>query len=145
MKIEFTVLAVKKDGTIVPPRTKKNSPQLIPHMKHPILVPSEAYREWERAARGELIRQGVCQKLPGEDVLVWQQHPAIFTPTNCRALFYRDRLVGDANGFYQGLADFLEGAGIVANDKWLVSWDGSRLLKDAARPRIEVELTVESL
>ena len=38
------------------------------------------------------------------------------------------------------LADALEEAGIVENDRLIVSWDGSRLLKDAATPRIEVML-----
>jgi hypothetical protein len=44
-------------------------------------------------------------------------------------------------GYYQGLADLLESRGILANDKHIVSWDGSRLLKDAARPRVELILT----
>jgi len=59
---------------------------------------------------------------------------------NCRALFYRDALRGDAVGYYQALADALEEAGIVKNDRLIVSWDGSRLLKDADIPRIEVTL-----
>ena len=65
----------------------------------------------------------------------------IARPVNCAALFYRDALRGDAVGFYQGLADVLEKAGIVENDKFIVSWDGSRLRKDAARPRVELVLT----
>jgi len=30
---------------------------------------------------------------------------------------------------------------VVADDKWIKQWDGSRLAKDAGRPRIEVTLT----
>jgi hypothetical protein len=67
-------------------------------------------------------------------------HCPIDYPVNCRALFYRDANRGDAVGLYQGLADVLEHGGVVTNDKYLVSWDGSRLLKDSARPRVEVEL-----
>lgn len=137
----ITILARKQDGAIVAPRTKKNSPQLIRNMARPILVPSEAYREWERAARGELIRQGICKKLAGNDTLFWLKGEAIAAPMNCRALIFRDKLIGDAVGYYQGIADFLEGAGIFTNDKFIVSWDGSRLLKDAHTPRIELELT----
>lgn len=59
---------------------------------------------------------------------------------NCCALFYRDRLTGDAVGYYQALADALEEAGIVENDRLIVSWNGSQLLKDAKNPRIEVSL-----
>lgn len=138
------MLAQKEDKTIVPPRTKKNSPQLIPHMKHPIMVPSEAYREWERAARGTMVRLGVCHKSKDEDgkpCVAWSLGTAIDYPVNCQALIYRDRLVGDAVGFYQALGDFLELVGIVKNDKWIVQWDGTRLMKDAKFPRIEVVLT----
>ena len=65
----------------------------------------------------------------------------IDTPHNIAAVFYRDANRGDAVGYYQGLADLLEKFGIVSNDKWLVSWDGSRLRKDKLNPRVEVELT----
>lgn len=62
-------------------------------------------------------------------------------PLNCAAIFYRDANRGDAVGYYQWLADALESAGVLSNDKWIVQWDGSRLAKDAKRPRIEVTLT----
>jgi Holliday junction resolvase RusA-like endonuclease len=41
----------------------------------------------------------------------------------------------------QALADTLEAAGVVPDDKYIAAWDGSRLLKDAADPRVEVTLT----
>jgi hypothetical protein len=60
---------------------------------------------------------------------------------NVRATFYRDRNgPGDAVGYYQGLADLLEKRGIVANDRQLVSWDGTRITLDRDRPRVEVRL-----
>ena len=49
--------------------------------------------------------------------------------------------VHDAVGYYQALADALESAGVLSNDKWITQWDGSRLAKDAERSRIEVTLT----
>jgi hypothetical protein len=55
-------------------------------------------------------------------------------------LFYRDAERGDAVGYYQGLADLLEKRGVVANDRLIMSWDGSRLLKDSANPRVELTL-----
>lgn len=137
--LSLTIRPVNQLGEIVPPRTKKNSPQLIPHMKHPIMVPSEAYREWERNGLRQLARDGVLKRdhLAKTWVYLGGQ---ITVPVNCRALIYRDRLVGDAVGFYQAIGDFLEVAGIVQNDRLIQSWDGTRLLKDAARPRIELVL-----
>ena len=74
--------------------------------------------------------------------LVHGDEPVVDSPHNCRALFYRDAARGDAVGYYQGLADLLEKRGVISNDKWLVSWDGSRLEIDKENPRVEVTLTV---
>jgi hypothetical protein len=49
---------------------------------------------------------------------------------NCAAIFYRDANRGDAVGYYQGLADVLEKAQVVTNDKYITQWDGSRMLID---------------
>jgi hypothetical protein len=95
-----------------------------------IVLPSAAWRRWAREAP-----------------LTWQQAfyaPPIRDAVNCRALFYRDANRGDAVGFYQGLADLLEQRAVIANDRLIVSWDGSRLLKDAAEPRVEVVLEAVS-
>ena len=62
-------------------------------------------------------------------------------PVNCKAIFYRERNVGDAANYYNGLADLLELSGLVTNDKYIISWDDSRLKKDALRPRVEFVLT----
>lgn len=91
------------------------------------MLPSKQFESWNQFAQVHLMRL----------------HPreTIQQPVNCRALIYRDANRGDAVGYYQALADALEEAGIVENDRLIVSWDGSRLLKDAANPRIEVTLT----
>jgi hypothetical protein len=94
-----------------------------------VVMPSEAWEVWCKTL-APLIRSA----LP----LRWQP---IAYPVNCAALFYRDALRGDSHGFYQGLADVLQHAGLVADDKWIVSWDGSRLLKDTSRPRVELVIT----
>jgi hypothetical protein len=137
-----------------PPRTKKTSNRIVQIRAKgggrgfTKILPSEAHEAWFKAAmqqapgiRAALLRAGV--RLPLAGLL------------NVRAMFYRDRLSGDATGFYQGLADWLQeprankdgktirqGAGIIRDDAQIVSWDGSRLLKDAARPRIEVQIEV---
>ena len=106
------------------PRTKKNS--RVAGRDGRVIFASRA---WSRWLAGSVISWYEGARAP------------ITVPVNCRARFYRDANRGDAVGFYQGLADLLEKNGVVTNDRLIVSWDGSRLLKDAARPRVEVELT----
>lgn len=169
----FTVplVSFEKDGkTIIPPRTKKNSPRMIPHLRFPKLLPSEAYVAWlDGLARGAaalsaaLKAEGV--ELPISD---W---------VGIRAHVYRDRAVGDLTGFLDAIGDAIQvsqwqcsecrqkfdyeptvlthrhagrikfkksrdGLGLILNDSQIRDWDGSRLLKDAARPRVELEISV---
>lgn len=78
-------------------------------------------------------------------------------PVAVSARFFRDRFSGDLCGYLQALGDYLQaprphktkpgklsrdGAGIIGDDAQIVSWDGSRLLKDSVRPRIEVQITI---
>jgi Holliday junction resolvase RusA-like endonuclease len=108
------------------PRTKKNHGSVIQRGNRRFHIPSAAWTNW--ATDAPLTYRYATHA------------PPIGVNVNCRALFYRDALRGDAVGFYQGLADLLEKRGIVTDDKVIVSWDGSRLLKDADRPRVEVQL-----
>ena len=62
----------------------------------------------------------------------------IDTPVSVAAVFFRDRSVGDLVSYMQALADALEKASVITNDRLIVSWDGSRLAKDAQRPRVEL-------
>lgn len=141
--VRLTLLAVNKDGEIVPPRTKKNHPVLIPRQKFPTLVPSPQYREWEGACLRSLRAAGIIKRRVEREGRgwLWLQSPAIDFPVSCCALIYREALMGDAVGYYQAVGDCLEAAGIVTDDKYIVAWDGSRLLKDPKRPRIEITLT----
>ena len=94
-------------------------------------LPSDAYREMEKQICGWAVMRGIALAYLAQ-------------PLNCCAIFYREKDLGDAVGYYQGLADALEAAGVVTDDKWIVQWDGSRLRKDKQRPRIEVTLTAVS-
>lgn len=109
----------------IPPTTKKNS-RTANRFGAP-MFPSKRYRDWLGA-------------LPAHSEYDRKAAP-IAIPVNCRALVYRARNVGDAVGYHQAIGDALEAMGIVKNDKWIVSWDGSRLLKDVTNPRVEIELT----
>ena len=117
------------------PRTKKNSGRrkYSFRQKRTFNVPSEAYETWAAIAGKSLplIRQIVDDAGIGLPIAA---------DVNCAALIYRHADVGDAVGFQQGLADWLENAGILKNDVQIRTWDGTRLLKDATMPRIEVTL-----
>ncbi len=78
-------------------------------------MPSHAYTAWEQHAGLQIavLKRKIGDLLP------------ITVPVNCRAIFYRDALRGDAVGYYQALADCLEKHGVVENDNLIVSWDGS--------------------
>ena len=120
----------------VTPRTKKNHGSVIKRGERKFHIPSEPYREMEALIKSEAGLAMV--RLERWVAGAWL---GLAQPLNCAAIFYRDALRGDAVGYYQGLADALEAAGVVADDKWITQWDGSRLEKDAKRSRIEVTLT----
>lgn len=126
-----------------PPRTLKNHGEIVragargrcPACKQPVggrnvLLPSKPWRRWLAAVlpwlKPAAARLVVCP---------------LARPLNCAALFYRDADRGDAVGFYQGLADLLQEARVVADDVWIKTWDGSRMLVDHKRPRTEVVLS----
>jgi Holliday junction resolvase RusA-like endonuclease len=113
-----------------PPRTKKNHGF---RTKQGHQMPSHAYTAWNRIAQTQLAAWRSSCRVP----------LPITDPVNCRATFFREANRGDAVGYYQALADTLEAAGIVENDRLIVSWDGSRLAKDSDLPRVEIVLEVQ--
>jgi Holliday junction resolvase RusA-like endonuclease len=116
-----------------PPRTKKNHSRVVRAGRFTKVLPSEAYERWESIAVPQMR-------------IAWAGRIAISYPINVRATFYRDANRGDAVGYYQALADALEVAGVIADDKFIVSWDGTRMAVDRKRPRVEVEIeAVEEL
>jgi hypothetical protein len=115
------------------------------------VFPSAAWREWVKTARvlypgGEIRRAKV-----GKDLVTLMvpeggtgvRLRAIDRRMNLEALYFRDAERGDLFGFHQGLGDFLQEWGIITDDVLIRTADGSKLLKDVQRPRVELELTVE--
>lgn len=136
MHVQLTILGA--------PMTKKNHGRRIKRGKRIFHVPSQACTDWTEAAVLQLRQQYdrdpvhfVAIKWRGQHVI---DRGPVLMPVNVRALIYRDANRGDAVGYYQAIADALEAAGVVENDRLCVSWDGSRLLKDAANPRVEITL-----
>jgi hypothetical protein len=115
------------------PRTKKTSNRVFRSGPKGRIrfVPSAAHEAWKARVLPQAFR-------------IAREHGGltpIITQVNVRAHFYRDALRGDAVGYYQALGDLLQAAGIVTNDVLIASWDGSRLMKDAHDPRIEIWIT----
>ncbi len=98
-----------------------------------MVQPSEAWESW-------------CKRLTP---MIKAALPAGWEPidfaVNCAALFFQDVDRADAVGLYQGLADVLQHAGVVDNDRRITTWEGSLPLKDAANPRVELVLTRKEL
>lgn len=62
---------------------------------------------------------------------------------NCAATFYVDKRgeLADINGLNQGLHDALENAGVVSDDWYFRTTDGTRIVFGDERPRVEVHIT----
>ncbi len=116
------------------PRTKKNHGRVIVRGDRRFHVQSEAHEKWHDEAMVRLVTlraTWLAARIP----------LPIAEPVHVQAMFWRDRRSGDLVGFQQALGDLLQDAGIIADDKLIESWDGTRLnTKVALTPRIEVEI-----
>lgn len=117
MKIaEFTIQ--------LPPRTKKNSQQLIMIGGRPRIVPSKLYKQYEK------------------DCGVFMPHiETIDKPVNVQAVYYMpSRRRVDLCNLHEALCDVLVHYGVVADDnsKIIATMDGSRVEYDKDNPRTEV-------
>jgi Holliday junction resolvase RusA-like endonuclease len=126
VKINFVILG--------PPVTKKNSQQIAVNKKTGarFVVQSEKQKKWSKSAKEQLRWQFRVGQFPC----------AITDPVNVKAIVYRERATGDLLNYLAAVSDALEAAGVIVNDRQVVSVDGSRMDKDAKRPRVEVELEV---
>jgi Holliday junction resolvase RusA-like endonuclease len=134
-----------------PPATKKTSQRIVRNKStgKMLIIASKLTKGWTAGAVAQLRAQSVgCRSLAvraPKKILKLNPNAVRMVawtgPVNCRALFYRTRDVGDAVNFYQAVADALQEADVVANDRQIMSWNGSDLLIDRHRPRVEIELT----
>lgn len=110
-----------------PPRTKKNHQRIGRVHGRPVIFQARTAEAWEEIA---VIQLGA----------VWKRRPPLAHQVSLRALVYREKDTGDLGNYLAAVCDALERAGIVANDKLIRSFDGSRLLIDRVNPRVELEL-----
>ena len=133
------------------PRSKKNSPRIVnigPMCRtcgkrggFPKILPSLAFEEWQADA----IRQ--CMLIKPKLVAVGVELPIVH-PVGIEALFYlaptkegRMRLdCPDLSNLMEAVADMLQEAGILQDDRLIADWDGSRRL--LGEPRVEIFITI---
>jgi Holliday junction resolvase RusA-like endonuclease len=134
-----------------PVRSKKNSPVVVnigpmcmrcgKRGGFPKVLPSEAYRAWEADAIKQCMT--IKPKLRASGVEIPIVHPigieALFylAPTKSGAM----RLdCPDLSNLMEALADMLQQAGIIRDDRQIADWDGSRRM--LGEPRVEVFITI---
>jgi Holliday junction resolvase RusA-like endonuclease len=107
-------------------RSKKNSKRVFCRGKYPVVLPSKPYMQWEKQAQ-QAARD--------------QFHGAIIDgPVWVQVVAYCKGVLPDLSGMLESVGDCLEGV-IWANDKQIVSWDGSRVIRDKAHQRTEIIIT----
>lgn len=107
-------------------RSKKNSKMVIKAGGRWIIIPSTAYRKWEKQARKCSIEQG------GNRKLTCDVHVKV-------SAFYKGQRP-DLSGVLESVGDCLEGI-VWVNDRQIVSWDGSCLIHDKDNPRTWVTVS----
>ena len=134
-----------------PPRTKKTHGRIV------TLTPKGQKREYCHQCKRQFGRQII---LPSDQYTTWEgealaQMPLIRSKlaaagvslpvvglVSIEARIYREANIGDTAGFIQAIGDMLQRAGILENDVQIEDWDGTRRLKDATNPRVEIFITV---
>lgn len=108
----------------IAPRTKKNSQQIIMVKGRPMIIPSRAYRQYEK------------------DCGVFLTHVEPFlSPCNVKCLFFMPtRRRVDLNNLLNCITDVLVKHGILMDDNSNIikSFDGSRVYYDKENPRTEI-------
>ena len=112
-----------------PPRSKKNSMQIVRMGNRYSLVPSKAYKEYEKA----------CAKY----FYGWSAEPIDY-PVVVRCTYYMPtRRKCDLTNLMGATHDILVKYGVLADDNRdvVASVDGSRVYYDKQHPRTEIEIT----
>jgi hypothetical protein len=110
-------------------RSKKNSKRIFtnPHSRRKIVIPSEGYEKWRVDAQKWAVMSIDRSVFPLDE------------PCSVCAVIYYKGNRPDLSGALESIGDVFEGL-LWKNDKHIMSWDGSRLWKDNAFPRIELKV-----
>lgn len=108
------------------PRTKKNSSRIALINNKRVLLPSKAFKEYEKVAFMQLARV-----------------KAVNGPVSVLCRYYLQNRAHwpDLVGLLQATSDILQAAGVIDNDKYIVNYDGSKIAGiDKDRPRAEITI-----
>ena len=119
---------------VIPGRapTKKNSQVMIKGRN--LILPSKSYREYYAFCIGTKTRPGFLTQYGN---IQFEGHVHV-----CARYWLPDkRWMPDLVGLLQATGDILEAAGLIVNDRLIVSWDGSRIVGlDKESPRAEITI-----
>ena len=111
-----------------PPVTKKNSQVARCVNGKPVVIPSKAYRAYEKMALKALL---ACHRTEvSGPVMVTVRY------------WLKDKRRPDLNNLLAATADILQKAGVIVDDRDIVSWDGSRIMGVSPKPRAEILVQV---
>lgn len=108
------------------PRTKKNSSQIAFKGNKRVILPSKAFKTYEKVALMQLARV-----------------QAVHGPVAVRCCYYLQNRAHwpDLVGLLQATSDILQAAGVIDDDKYIVNYDGSKIAGiDKDRPRAEITI-----
>ena len=109
------------------PATKKNSGRIISRNGKPIIIPSEAYKNYEDACMWQLAGK----KLHISGIVV----------VECKYYLPNKRSWPDLIGLLQATSDILTKAKVIDDDKWICSYGESRIAGiDKDNPRAEIRI-----
>lgn len=106
------------------PRTKKNSSRIALINNRHVLLPSKAYKAYEKVALMQLARV-----------------QAVHGPVSVLCRYYLQNRAHwpDLVGLLQATSDILQAAGVIDDDKYIVNYDGSMIAGlDKNNPRVEI-------
>lgn len=109
------------------PVTKKNSGRIISKNGKPIILPSEAYMNYEESCLWQLAGK----KLHISGIIV----------VECKYYLPNKRSWPDLIGLLQATSDILTKAGVIDDDKWICSYGESCIAGiDKENPRAEIRI-----
>jgi Holliday junction resolvase RusA-like endonuclease len=109
------------------PATKKNSGRIITRNGKPIIIPSEAYKNYEEVCMWQLAGK----KLHISGIIV----------VECKYYLPNKRSWPDLIGLLQATSDILTKAKVIDDDKWICSYGDSCIAGiDKENPRVEIRI-----
>lgn len=124
------------------PISKKSSQRIIMQGKRRIIIYSKAYQEIKKTVIPQLTALSSSRSL-SEAVGEVDHLGSPGCKIAVRAHLYAGKgIEPDLSGALETVGDVLQEAGLIENDRWIKSWDGSRVLTiDKDHPRTELVIT----